>query len=258
MSCRSSSSVLKAAPLQCLRIVDYAQFGSALRIPFQQLVYGGLCAGFGDTLTYVNIIRHFFSVTSIPLYISRWVLKDGKDRLKLYEEILSVFKLEQICKLTNQAPTANLDHLNPLITRNIISAPITFLRSPVVWKNTNSNIITYQFDAVSFSNLKVPSRTGLNYLYEAAQGYRFLRLGKHLSIKKNLDLLSKSACFIGIDSGVSQLAYSVGVPVFLMRNGHFFSPNHAPHMGRKAIIQNSGKELALDLSAFLKTGRFIQ
>ncbi|MCK4518053.1 hypothetical protein KAT92_04710, partial [Candidatus Babeliales bacterium] len=219
-----------------MRIADYAQFNSAHRIPFQQLVYGGLCAGFGDTLTYVNIIRHFFSVTSIPLHLSRWSVKDGKDRLKLFKEILSVFKLEQICKLTNQAPTANLDHLNPLVTRNIISAPITFLRSPVVWKKTNSNIITYQFDAFSFSNLKAPSSTDLNYLYEAAQGYQFLRLGKHLSITKNLERLAKSACFIGIDSGISQLAYSVGVPVFLMRNGHFFSPNHAPHMKRKAII----------------------
>ena len=242
--------------IRCMRIADYEQFNSKDCVPFQQLVYGGLCAGFGDTIIYINIIRHFYNVTSIPLNISRWTIRKGRDRSELYKEILSLFKLEHICKITDKPPTANIDHLNPLITQIIISKSIDFMRAPKHWKSFNSNLITYQYDAVSFNKLKKPSQNTLSEIYETAKGYEFCRLGKHLTLIENLELLARSKCFIGIDSGISQLAYSVGVPMFLMRSGFFFSPNHAPNMGRRAIIKNTGSELAVDLREYFETGRY--
>ena len=249
---RNSPRVVpEEATLTCMRLADYAQFNSSSNIPFQRLIYGSLCAGFGDAVVCINVMRHFHSVTSVPINLSRWTIRKRRDRQQLYEDLLSVFRLKHICRVCDLPPTANIDHLNPLITERIISSPIQFLRSPLQWEGANSSIITYQFDGLSFGDLKAPSETDLQFLRGATLGYEMVLLGKHLSVQENIALLAASRCFVGIDSGVAQLAYSVGVPMFLMRNGHFFAPNHAPHMSRKAVIGDSGRDIAAALRHFL-------
>ncbi len=236
----------------CLRLADYAQFGSVDRIPFDQLVYGGLCAGFGDAVIYLNVVRHFHAVTRLQVRLSRWTIRKCRDRRAVYGDLLSAFELSSTCQLCDCHPTANIDHLNPLITTRIVDAPIEFLRSPVRWRGGDSDFITYQFDGTSFGDLKAPSADDVELLVSSTRGYKMVCLGKQFSVEENLALLAQSKCFIGVDSGIAQLAYSVGVPMFLMRNRHFFEPNHAPNMGREAFIGDSAGEIVPSLASLLK------
>ncbi len=84
---------------------------------------------------------------------------------------------------------------------------------------TGVKIITYQFDGVAFANLKNPPGEDVQiFLRECAGlGFKTICLGSHMSIADCVRAMSLSCCFVGIDSGMAHLAYSVGVPVYLAR-----------------------------------------
>lgn len=92
---------------------------------------------------------------------------------------------------------------------------------------------TYQFDGISSAKDKNPYREDEVDIVETIHdlGLSPLRLGKHLSLWECATALSNSGCFVGCDSGMSHLAHSVGVPMYLVeyklpiitahRNKHF-------------------------------------
>lgn len=45
--------------------------------------------------------------------------------------------------------------------------------------------------------------------------FNFIELGKHFTIEENIKIASESEIFIGIDSGMSHLCHSVGIPIYL-------------------------------------------
>lgn len=202
----------------------------------QHPVYGGKYAGFGDSIMYINTVRHVFAVTGIRIRFSRWTISEHCDKKLVYRDLLHAFRIPHCCSICDDFPNANIDHLNPSITTRTIAHPIEFLRAPHRWRRPASNIITYQFDGVFEGARKRPTEEEVSELRSAAAGCRFVRLGKDRTIAENLELLRTSRVFLGIDSGLAQLAYTAGVPMVLMRNAHFFAPNHSPHLGRRAVI----------------------
>ena len=62
----------------------------------------------------------------------------------------------------------------------------------------------------------------------------FIELGKHMSLEENINILCNSDLFMGIDSGMSHMAHSVDIPMFLQlhrgklyrgRQLEYFHPN---------------------------------
>lgn len=71
----------------------------------------------------------------------------------------------------------------------------------------NDKIVTYSFDANSFSEHKIPPYTkylidDLRSMYNDVQ---FIEVGKKITIKNTIDYINRSILFIGIDNGVSHL-----------------------------------------------------
>jgi ADP-heptose:LPS heptosyltransferase len=64
---------------------------------------------------------------------------------------------------------------------------------------------------------KNPPRRDLSLLRTALSGVEVIPLGRHLSVRACLEAMASSDLFFGVDSGMMQLAYSVGVPAFLLK-----------------------------------------
>jgi hypothetical protein len=88
----------------------------------------------------------------------------------------------------------------------------------VRWARNDGRIISYQIET---SSLHRPERFCEPWLIEDLSdqlpGYAFVELGKEHqgTMSQIIDILSRSELFVGIDSGMSHIAHSVGVPVFL-------------------------------------------
>ena len=87
--------------------------------------------------------------------------------------------------------------------------------------------IVYQLDGVSCAEAKNPPAGDVARLLEFAPGFEMVPLGKHLSLRQCVELAAESDLFFGVDSGMLQLCYAVGVPVFLI--GYQMSAMHLLH-----------------------------
>lgn len=81
--------------------------------------------------------------------------------------------------------------------------------------------ITYHFDGVSSASDKNPPPSEMDAIVDllvelSKYNISKVQLGQHMTIKKCVDVLADSTCFIGVDSGMSHLAHCVGVPVFIV------------------------------------------
>jgi len=95
------------------------------------------------------------------------------------------------------------------------------VRTRVQWEfNPHSNIVVYQVDGESAPD-KNPSAEDTAHMLTALRGSGFsvMQLGKHLSVNECVSLCAKAVLFVGCCSGMSHLAHSVGVPVYLLEYG---------------------------------------
>jgi hypothetical protein len=83
------------------------------------------------------------------------------------------------------------------------------------WAGNLPGAICFQFDSVYQSGKKDPSLKELNAIFDEFKDKELIRVGLPLTIQQIVGILEKSACFIGSDSGMSHVAISMGVPVFL-------------------------------------------
>lgn len=82
-----------------------------------------------------------------------------------------------------------------------------------------SRRIAYQFDGLSQSARKNPPQEDQDWFLSlmAAQGFTMVRLGKHLGLKGSIQELINCRLFVGACSGIAQVAYSVGIPSFILK-----------------------------------------
>ncbi len=96
--------------------------------------------------------------------------------------------------------------------------PLT-IASRIRWRGWGRGLhrrIVYQLDGVSHADEKNPPPGDVARLLEVAPGFDMVPLGKHLSLCQCAQLAAESDLFVGVDSGMLQLCYAVGVPVFLI------------------------------------------
>jgi hypothetical protein len=85
------------------------------------------------------------------------------------------------------------------------------------WKDGLHRRIAYQLDGTSHAGQKNPTPAESAEVLRCTPSFDCVSLGKHLSVRQCVEALSVSDLFVGVDSGMMQLAYAVGVPVFLLR-----------------------------------------
>lgn len=164
---------------------------------------------FGDQWAGINLMlnyaRHHFD--TIPL------LHSTGDLNRLHKEILAELSYSYSIELTSLPATHHLSGFDVWAT--------DYFPTKVRWKPSVAHrYCCYQFDGDSAALEKNPSSGDLMILLVWLQqcGFEAVGLGKHLSVAQCVEIASESAFFVGVDSGMSHLAHSVGVPMFLLQH----------------------------------------
>lgn len=102
------------------------------------------------------------------------------------------------------------------------------------WENPGK-IITYQFDGRLHADKKVPPEEDLLEIKAAMSSstLRVEKLGGDKTLEDCVNLLAESVVFVGVDSGFSHLAHSVGVPIILIEHELDITPYHRGNPYRK-------------------------
>ncbi len=91
------------------------------------------------------------------------------------------------------------------------------------WKRwdwtARSPYAVYQFDGLSTPELKNPPLSDIPKLTHTvlASGHEIRAMGKNVGVARSVELAAGAAFFVGVDSGMSHLCHSVGVPIFLLQ-----------------------------------------
>jgi glycosyltransferase involved in cell wall biosynthesis len=194
-----------------------------LRRPFSNPVtFGLLDVGFGDiwkSVQYACYVQrsHRLQVRLYP-YWHAWgkpnysvtPLFDGSRQVR---EILEALDAPPIQIVEDTAP----DEVTPIDRREPFHFSCAATR--VRWCRSDSGLhrrFVYQFDGGWQRERKAPPARDIPRLLGVAPGFETIRLGKHLSVDECVAAAARSDFFLGIDSGMAQLCYAVGVPVFLI------------------------------------------
>ena len=118
--------------------------------------------------------------------------------------------------------------------RTVFALP--YIRTRMRWANTLSRRIAVQLQ---------PSRAGPTSCEQSDieaffrglhdHGFECIELGLPHSVGQNIANAASSACFVGIDSGMSHLCHSVGVPSILVRNRLPRGYLQVTHAGKRFI-----------------------
>lgn len=84
------------------------------------------------------------------------------------------------------------------------------------WTGPGPWRIAYQLDGEWEGDKKNAPPADLATLLSVAAGGELVRLGKPLSVRECMEAAAACDLFFGVDSGMAQLCYAVGVPVFLV------------------------------------------
>ena len=95
-----------------------------------------------------------------------------------------------------------------------------YLETTKVWVPNRSGRICYQLVPRHYG----PTTCAEGHIHlfcetATSLGYELIALGAHFTLEQNIRLASECELFVGVDSGISHLCHSVGVPVHLIRNG---------------------------------------
>jgi len=84
-----------------------------------------------------------------------------------------------------------------------------------------SRRVVYQFDGLYGAEQKNPPQSDQRwwFKYMTSRGWVLRSLGKHLGVHKSIQEAAAAAFFVGACSGLAQLCYSVGVPVYVVKYG---------------------------------------
>jgi hypothetical protein len=243
---------------QCRRQVPAIPPGGRLhpevRFP-NPLTIGIAGSALGDavkTIYYACWVRDTFGV-DVSLY-PNWHGYRGKDftpeaqlrKEKLVREILDLLDLPRPLPVVTDAAIEEVS----VPDQHPWHFPLT-VAARVRWRGWGRGLhrrIVYQLDGASCADEKNPPPADLPRLLGFAPGFEMVPLGKHLSLRQCAEAAAASDLFFGVDSGMLQLCYAVGVPVFLI--GYRMGPDvlfkwhgdrHAVHCADTADFVAKGR-----------------
>lgn len=92
------------------------------------------------------------------------------------------------------------------------------VKTKTQWQDVKSNTICYQFDGYCDANLKNPFPHEIQQFFERMKQFNFQNVGNYLNVYKGIKFLSTAKIFVGCPSGLSIIALSVGVPIYVVYN----------------------------------------
>jgi hypothetical protein len=148
-----------------------------------------------------------------PVRLSRWSNKAQWDRARDLREILACFDpaFTRGVELCDE----RFEDLPRFGVREHREAYVPTRRR---WAPRRSRIVACQLET---HTVHTPERFCAPGLADALRaelpGFELVALGRHrhLGIRDIVEVLARCAAFVGIDSGISHVAHSVGTPVFL-------------------------------------------
>ncbi len=90
------------------------------------------------------------------------------------------------------------------------------LPTKIQWKPGNYKQICYQFDAHIVTR---PTRWDIQDFLTKFQDYKLIKLDRTKTLAECIKIMSESDAFVGVSSGMSHVAHSVGIPIFLATYG---------------------------------------
>ena len=165
--------------------------------------------------------------------------KPLQNRAPLIREILGVLDTVEPIEVVEEAPLKQV--VSPV---GVLPFHFPCPHTKVRWKGWNGrefHRIAYQIDGGFKGAEKNPKPVDRPVLRSFVSGYRWIRLGKHLSVRECVNEAASCDLFFGVDSGMQQLCYAVGVPVFLLPYKQDPFILHNWHGDRHAILcRNTG------------------
>lgn len=185
--------------------------------------------GLGDRWASLNLLLRKAETERSILYVS------DADRGRLHEEILTALNAP-IARLRSVPESGNTS----LDGFNVWAAE--FYPTITQWvKPGHSAKVAVHFDGVSSAADKNPSSVERAAIIDHLSnlGYEPVFLGPHQTIAEAVDVLATAAFFVGVDSGFSHVAHSVGVPMFLLQ---YKLPVVTCHRGKPYILCEGARD----------------
>ncbi len=168
----------------------------------------------GDCWCIINYFINLAIEMDEVVYLCTYYRKgDAVKRVDKLKKILPLFKHDDMIELTEEEITESKIHWT-------LGHKYPFISTKITWKPNNSKKICYQFDAKSKTAARFPSEDVKEEIlsYARSVGYELVKLGHELTLEECIRALSESEFFLGLDSGFSTVAASVGIPVFFTQN----------------------------------------
>jgi hypothetical protein len=179
--------------------------------------------GFGDVWKSVQFAHYVRRTQKIAVRLyARWHGWPGEDfsarplvdRVELAREIEGVLDVSTPLEIVTGIP---LEEVTCLLGR----WPMHFPEVPtrVRWRGWAHGLhrrLAYQLDGRWEAGDKNPPPGDVQRLLGWAPGFELVRLGEPLSVRECVEAAAESDLFFGVDSGMLQLCYAIGVPAFLI------------------------------------------
>lgn len=203
-------------------------------------VYRMWNVGLGDLWACISLLQRTATARNDRVFLS--TMSHWGDRRPILTEIINALAINRV-DLTDEPPTAELSGFD------VWASPA--VRTYRQWEfYARERVVAYQFDGESNADEKNPSEQErlqiLTYLIEA--GFTPVRLGSHLTIQQCVDQLATSALFVGSCSGMSHVAHSVGVPVYLLE---YSQPVVTSHRQKQYVLCKGANEFEANVERYL-------
>lgn len=185
-------------------------------------IYGTPGGNLGDAIAFVNWCINN-TPKNEPLVVSKWSFRRGHRTMDCRD------KLRELFALWGMEP--ELVDEDPTTVPTFVHMFDTPFHAPHGYAYKGGEHICYQLDAAKSSRGIPDSEIG-PMIQELARIRTTYRLWKERSLESCCQVLSTCKCFVGVNSGMSHLAYCVGTPVIL------FSPSgETTHHQRQRTYQ---------------------
>jgi hypothetical protein len=206
------------------------------------VTFGLTGPGFGDVWKSVQFAHYVRRTRGIVVRLyARWHGWPGEDfsprpladRAALAREIEEALEVSSPLEIVTGVP---LEEVTCLLGR----WPMHFPQVPTRmrwrgWEDGLHRRLAYQLDGRWSASDKNPPPEDLPRLLGWAGGFELVRLGEPLSVQECVAAAAASDLYFGVDSGMLQLCYAVGVPVFLIGYGMSHQVLFAWHGNRHAV-----------------------
>ena len=178
------------------------------------IVFRSYGRALGDCWLSLNYLINLAIEKDEVLRVSLWYINDRNQirRVDKLKEILPLLQYNHFIELGEWEPTEQKTPWDYL-------SRYPFIPTITAWSPNNSRKICYQFDAKCRKGQKFPSKDIEDKLLcEIGKDYELIRLGHHKTLKQCVEDLANCEAFVGVDSGMGNVAASVGTPIFYCQN----------------------------------------